>query len=181
MIGSYAKFHVRSSSGFGDISQNVKGGNLYPPSGSWVKISRRSGRDLSHLKDGTPSCVTCYDPSRSSGRDLSHLKDYNTSYVTWSDPSCRSGRDLSHRKDYNTSYVTWSDRSCRSGRDLSHLKEPDSLRVFPDGSLYLSHVELMHAGNYTCHAAENAEVQQTHVLSVQGKIGLETTRVQRTG
>ncbi|XP_037069309.1 follistatin-related protein 5-like [Pollicipes pollicipes] len=54
----------------------------------------------------------------------------------------------------------------RSGRELTQLQD-EALRVFPDGSLYLSHVQLIHAGNYTCHARDNAEVLQTHVLNVQ--------------
>ena len=38
-IWSYATFNVHSSSGFGDIPRNVKGGNFMPPrSGSWVKV-----------------------------------------------------------------------------------------------------------------------------------------------
>ncbi|KAG8235847.1 hypothetical protein J437_LFUL015640 [Ladona fulva] len=64
----------------------------------------------------------------------------------------------------------------RHGADLSTLVEssPSSpsgdggsdIRVFSDGSLYLTHIQLIHAGNYTCHAQRNKDVVQTHVLTV---------------
>ncbi|XP_049811271.1 follistatin-related protein 5-like isoform X1 [Schistocerca nitens] len=53
----------------------------------------------------------------------------------------------------------------RYGADLSELGEPD-VRVFSDGSLYLTRIQLVHAGNYTCHAQRNKDVVQTHVLTV---------------
>ncbi|PRD32101.1 UNVERIFIED_CONTAM: Fstl4 [Trichonephila clavipes] len=40
-------------------------------------------------------------------------------------------------------------------------------QVFVDGSLYLTNVQLVHAGNYTCHAQRNKDITQTHVLHVQ--------------
>lgn len=43
------------------------------------------------------------------------------------------------------------------------------IRVFNDGSLYLTNVQLQHAGNYTCHALRNQDVVQTHLLTVYSK------------
>ncbi|KAL1494445.1 hypothetical protein ABEB36_010043 [Hypothenemus hampei] len=53
----------------------------------------------------------------------------------------------------------------RHGQDLSALNQED-VKVYPDGSLYLTKVQLHHAGNYTCSAQRNPHVVQTHVLSV---------------
>ncbi len=64
----------------------------------------------------------------------------------------------------------------RHGLDLSQLSDQhppsqaeDELKVFPDGSLYINNVRLIHAGNYTCHAQRNKDVVQTHVLHVHSK------------
>ncbi|XP_012285083.1 follistatin-related protein 5, partial [Orussus abietinus] len=57
----------------------------------------------------------------------------------------------------------------RNDADLEALSEQELLpqiRVFNDGSLYLTRVQLVHAGNYTCHALRNKDVVQTHVLTV---------------
>ncbi|XP_065341205.1 follistatin-related protein 5-like isoform X2 [Cloeon dipterum] len=56
----------------------------------------------------------------------------------------------------------------RNGVDLLGLGvgDDDAVRVFTDGSLYLTRIQLLHAGNYTCHAQRNADVVQTHVLTV---------------
>jgi hypothetical protein len=35
--------------------------------------------------------------------------------------------------------------------------------------LYLTRIQLIHAGNYTCHAQRNKDVVQTHVLTVHSK------------
>ncbi|KAI4470266.1 follistatin-related [Holotrichia oblita] len=53
----------------------------------------------------------------------------------------------------------------RNQLDLSTLNEED-VRVFSDGSLYLTRIQLQHAGNYTCHAQRNKDVVQTHILTV---------------
>lgn len=53
----------------------------------------------------------------------------------------------------------------RNQLDLSTLNE-EEIRVFSDGSLYLTRIQLQHAGNYTCHAQRNKDVVQTHVLTV---------------
>ncbi|XP_023245992.1 follistatin-related protein 5-like isoform X2 [Copidosoma floridanum] len=53
----------------------------------------------------------------------------------------------------------------RYGYDLEALSEPE-VRIFNDGSLYLTRVQLVHAGNYTCRALNNKDVIQTHVLTV---------------
>lgn len=53
----------------------------------------------------------------------------------------------------------------RNEADLAALNE-DEVRVFSDGSLYLTRIQLIHAGNYTCHAQRNKDVVQTHVLTV---------------
>ncbi|XP_011148670.1 follistatin-related protein 5 isoform X1 [Harpegnathos saltator] len=53
----------------------------------------------------------------------------------------------------------------RYGTDVETLSEPE-IRVFNDGSLYLTNVQLEHAGNYTCHALSNQDVVQTHMLTV---------------
>lgn len=46
---------------------------------------------------------------------------------------------------------------------------PKDIRVFMDGSLYLTRLQLVHAGNYTCHADRNKDVVQTHILTVHSK------------
>ena len=56
----------------------------------------------------------------------------------------------------------------RNTADLSVLNE-EEVKVFSDGSLYLTKIQLIHAGNYTCHAQRNKDVMQTHVLSVHSK------------
>ncbi|XP_014246799.1 follistatin-related protein 5-like isoform X2 [Cimex lectularius] len=53
----------------------------------------------------------------------------------------------------------------RNDQDLALLTEED-VRVFADGSLYLTRIQLLHAGNYTCHAQRNTDITQTHVLTV---------------
>ncbi|KAF6205139.1 hypothetical protein GE061_019306 [Apolygus lucorum] len=53
----------------------------------------------------------------------------------------------------------------RNNADLALLAE-DDVRVFADGSLYLTKIQLLHAGNYTCHAQRNTDIMQTHVLTV---------------
>ncbi|XP_018322543.1 follistatin-related protein 5 [Agrilus planipennis] len=53
----------------------------------------------------------------------------------------------------------------RNRLDLSTLNE-EEVRVFSDGSLYLTRIQLQHAGNYTCHAQRNKDVVQTHILTV---------------
>ncbi|CAG9819352.1 unnamed protein product [Phaedon cochleariae] len=53
----------------------------------------------------------------------------------------------------------------RNQVDLASLNEED-VRVFGDGSLYLTRIQLQHAGNYTCHAQRNKDIVQTHVLTV---------------
>ncbi|XP_076231703.1 follistatin-like 5 isoform X1 [Calliopsis andreniformis] len=53
----------------------------------------------------------------------------------------------------------------RNDADLEILNEPE-IRVFNDGSLYLTKVQLMHAGNYTCNAVRNQDVVQTHILTI---------------
>ncbi|KAF2348389.1 Immunoglobulin-like domain, partial [Trinorchestia longiramus] len=47
----------------------------------------------------------------------------------------------------------------RNGLDLAALNSED-IRVFVDGSLYLTRLQLVHAGNYTCHADRNSDVVQ---------------------
>lgn len=56
----------------------------------------------------------------------------------------------------------------RNGIDLASLNE-EEVRVFSDGSLYLTKIQLHHAGNYTCHAQRNKDIIQTHVLIVHSK------------
>lgn len=53
----------------------------------------------------------------------------------------------------------------RNDMDLASLNE-EEIKVFVDGSLYLTNVQLIHGGNYTCHAQHNRDVIQTHVLHV---------------
>ncbi|RZF49112.1 hypothetical protein LSTR_LSTR008398 [Laodelphax striatellus] len=53
----------------------------------------------------------------------------------------------------------------RNSADLSAIGQ-DDVRVFSDGSLYLTRIQLVHAGNYTCHAQRNRDITQTHVLTV---------------
>ncbi|XP_017770314.1 PREDICTED: follistatin-related protein 5-like, partial [Nicrophorus vespilloides] len=53
----------------------------------------------------------------------------------------------------------------RNHLDLSTIGE-EEVRVFADGSLYLTRIQLQHAGNYTCHAQRNKDVVQTHILTV---------------
>lgn len=57
----------------------------------------------------------------------------------------------------------------RHGQDLATLNQ-DDIKVYGDGSLYLTKVQLQHAGNYTCSAQRNPHVVQTHVLTVHSKL-----------
>lgn len=57
----------------------------------------------------------------------------------------------------------------RYSADLTTLGDED-VRVFSDGSLYLTKIQLVHAGNYTCRALRNSEVTQTHVLTVHSML-----------
>jgi hypothetical protein len=57
----------------------------------------------------------------------------------------------------------------RNDADLTSISSGDGdeeVRVFTDGSLYMTRIQLLHAGNYTCHAQRNRDVVQTHVLTV---------------
>lgn len=56
----------------------------------------------------------------------------------------------------------------RFATDLSASSE-DGIRVLADGSLYLTNIQLINAGNYSCHAQRNKDVMQTHVLSVHSE------------
>lgn len=56
----------------------------------------------------------------------------------------------------------------RSSHIIIHTPSQD-IRVFMDGSLYLTKLQLVHAGNYTCHADRNKDVVQTHILTVHSK------------
>ncbi|XP_022249365.1 follistatin-related protein 5-like [Limulus polyphemus] len=53
----------------------------------------------------------------------------------------------------------------RNNLDLSILNE-EGIKVFVDGSLYLTNVQLVYGGNYTCYAQRNKDVFQTHILHV---------------
>lgn len=46
------------------------------------------------------------------------------------------------------------------------------VRVFNDGSLYLTKIQLINGGNYSCHAQRNKDVLQTHILTVHSKFNL---------
>lgn len=61
----------------------------------------------------------------------------------------------------------------RYSADLTTLGDED-VRVFSDGSLYLTKIQLVHAGNYTCRALRNSEVTQTHVLTVHSMFNNNT-------
>lgn len=62
----------------------------------------------------------------------------------------------------------------RNQLDLATLNE-EEVRVFADGSLYLTRIQLQHAGNYTCHAQRNKDVVQTHILTVHSEFSLHYT------
>lgn len=78
--------------------------------------------------------------------------------------SARVGDNLEIKCDVTgtpTPPIVWR----RNGLDLAALNSED-IRVFVDGSLYLTRLQLVHAGNYTCHADRNKDVVQTHILTV---------------
>ncbi|XP_050437468.1 follistatin-related protein 5-like [Adelges cooleyi] len=78
--------------------------------------------------------------------------------------SAKVGDNVEIRCDVNGNPpppIVWK----RYSADLTSLGDED-MRVFSDGSLYLTNVQLVHAGNYTCRALRNSEVTQTHVLTV---------------
>lgn len=56
----------------------------------------------------------------------------------------------------------------RYATDLSASAE-DGIQVLADGSLYLTDIQLINAGNYSCHAQRNKDVMQTHILSVHSE------------
>lgn len=49
------------------------------------------------------------------------------------------------------------------------------VRVFNDGSLYLTKIQLINGGNYSCHAQRNKDVLQTHILTVHSKLNLDVS------
>ncbi|XP_075676316.1 follistatin-related protein 5-like [Dermatophagoides pteronyssinus] len=53
----------------------------------------------------------------------------------------------------------------RHGVDLSTLNLP-YIKVFNDGSLYLTDLKLSFSGNYSCQAVNNPTVKQTHIVDV---------------
>lgn len=53
----------------------------------------------------------------------------------------------------------------RHGVDLTTLSVP-YLKVFSDGALYLTDLQLSFAGNYSCQAVNNPTVKQTHIVRV---------------
>uniref|UniRef100_A0A8D8XK16 Follistatin-related protein 5 n=1 Tax=Cacopsylla melanoneura TaxID=428564 RepID=A0A8D8XK16_9HEMI len=78
--------------------------------------------------------------------------------------SARVGENVEIKCDVSGSPpppIVWK----RNSADLASLGI-DEVRVFSDGSLFLTKIQLMHAGNYTCHAQRNSDVTQTHVLTV---------------
>ncbi|XP_045617913.2 follistatin-related protein 5 isoform X3 [Procambarus clarkii] len=78
--------------------------------------------------------------------------------------SARVGDNLEIKCDVTgtpTPPIVWR----RNSLDLAALNSED-IRVFMDGSLYLTRLQLVHAGNYTCHADRNKDVVQTHILTV---------------
>lgn len=81
--------------------------------------------------------------------------------------SAKVGDNVEIRCDVNGNPpppIVWK----RYSADLTTLGDED-VRVFSDGSLYLTKIQLVHAGNYTCRALRNSEVTQTHVLTVHSK------------
>ncbi|KAK2189211.1 hypothetical protein NP493_113g02036 [Ridgeia piscesae] len=54
----------------------------------------------------------------------------------------------------------------RNGAKLDKLTG-DDVKMFDDGSLYISNLGLRHIGNYTCQDKHNSDVVQTHVVKVQ--------------
>lgn len=59
-------------------------------------------------------------------------------------------------------------RWARYSVDLATINVPN-VKVFSDGSLYLTNVQVSFTGNYTCQSITNLEVTQVHVLHVVGK------------
>ncbi|XP_055704069.1 follistatin-related protein 5-like [Phlebotomus papatasi] len=135
---------------------------------------------LEHLEDLSPNCVLSdmlvYDDSNHDG----HLsinefyqafnKMYSVSVVSLDKVletnhlTARLGDNVEIKCDVTGSPappIVWQ----RNGVDLLTLVE-ENIRVFTDGGLYLTHVQLVHAGNYTCHAQGNEDVVQTHILTV---------------
>ncbi|RWS22742.1 follistatin-related protein 5-like protein, partial [Leptotrombidium deliense] len=51
----------------------------------------------------------------------------------------------------------------RHNVDLTSVNIPN-MKVFSDGSLYLTNVQLSFSGNYSCQAENNPIIKQTHVL-----------------
>lgn len=72
--------------------------------------------------------------------------------------------------------ISWT----RNEVDLSSLNDED-VKVFPDGSLNLNNVQLLHAGNYSCHLGRNLEVVQVHVVAVEGESEKERKRKSSVG
>jgi follistatin-related protein 5 len=75
----------------------------------------------------------------------------------------RNGIDLSSLNDDDVSILV------SKKYDDVLKKNPFQIHVFNDGSLYLTKINLMHSGNYTCVAQRNQDVVQTHTLLIHSK------------
>lgn len=58
----------------------------------------------------------------------------------------------------------------RIGIRIYNNAQSKQVRVFNDGSLYLTRIQLINSGNYSCHAERNKDVVQTHILTVHSKL-----------
>lgn len=59
----------------------------------------------------------------------------------------------------------------RFGYDLSLVNnstddDDDEIKLMQDGGLYITNVQMRHSGNYTCQAAVDPQVIQTHIVTV---------------
>ncbi|KAL7644797.1 UNVERIFIED_CONTAM: hypothetical protein RMT77_004610 [Armadillidium vulgare] len=140
-----------------------------------LKISQEE--NVSKLSEGCNlTDLLQFDDSDSDGRlNINEFYDafsklYSVSVVSLdkalevNQVSARVGDNLEIKCDVTgtpTPPIVWR----RNGLDLAALNSED-IRVFVDGSLYLTRLQLVHAGNYTCHADRNKDVVQTHVLTV---------------
>lgn len=151
------------------------------------KIS--SDENIKNLSDGVCSLVDMLSYDDKNGDQSLSLNEFNQAFnklyslsvvsldkaLETNHLSVRIGDNVEIKCDVTGQpipLIVWQ----RYSFDLYLLKENendiDEIRVFNDGSLYITNIQLKHAGNYTCHAQRNKDIVQTHIITVHSEFSL---------